>query len=177
MTTAEYFATPETVLPRELAFGVLRVADAPTVRHQRVVLDLALTLTPQVRARRLGELFIAPMDVVLDADRHLVVQPDLLVVSPRRSQLVGDRVYGPPDLAIEVLSPHPRIGKLDERLGWFSSYGVLECWLASTAEKEIAVLSLNERGVARQVVYTGSMRIESSVLAGVEVTPLDIFGY
>jgi Uma2 family endonuclease len=177
MTTAEYLATPETVLPRELAFGVLRVADAPTVSHQRVVLDLALTLTPQVRAHRLGELLIAPTDVVLDVDADLVVQPDLLVVSPNRTPLVGDRVYGPPDLVIEVLSPHPRIGKLDEKIGWFSRYGVRECWLAAIAEKQIAVLTLNERAVASRVVYTESTRIESTVLAGVEVTPLKIFGY
>ena len=29
MTTYEYLQTPETVLPRELVFGALRVADAP----------------------------------------------------------------------------------------------------------------------------------------------------
>ena len=34
-TTEEYLDTPETVLPRELAFGVMRVADAPVVSHQR----------------------------------------------------------------------------------------------------------------------------------------------
>jgi hypothetical protein len=33
MTLQEYFATPETVLPHELAFGHLRVAEAPTVSH------------------------------------------------------------------------------------------------------------------------------------------------
>jgi hypothetical protein len=32
MTTLEYLHTPETVLPRELAYGVLRVADSPVVR-------------------------------------------------------------------------------------------------------------------------------------------------
>jgi hypothetical protein len=45
MTTAEYFATPETVRPAELAYGGLRVADAPAMRHQRVVRDLTIRLT------------------------------------------------------------------------------------------------------------------------------------
>ena len=48
MTTLEYLETPETMLPRELAFGALRVAEAPTLFHQR--LDSAvlpgLQLTP-----------------------------------------------------------------------------------------------------------------------------------
>ncbi|HYT75395.1 MAG TPA: hypothetical protein VEL79_11640, partial [Vicinamibacterales bacterium] len=60
MTTIEYLQTPETVLPRELAFGVLRVADSPVVRHQRVVRDLTIALTAFARAHRLGEVLPAP---------------------------------------------------------------------------------------------------------------------
>ena len=37
MTTAEYLQTPETTLPSELVFGQLRVAEAPSTSHQRVV--------------------------------------------------------------------------------------------------------------------------------------------
>src|SRR5687767_15830651 len=44
MTTAEYFATPETLIPQELIFGTIRVADAPFVSHQRLVLRLATAL-------------------------------------------------------------------------------------------------------------------------------------
>lgn len=42
MTTAEYLRTPETVLPRELAFGVMCGAEAPRASHQRVVVELLL---------------------------------------------------------------------------------------------------------------------------------------
>src|SRR5262249_46820514 len=124
MTTAEYFQTPETVLPRELAHGVLRVADSPTASHQRVVRDLVITLEKFVRERQLGEVLPAPLDVVLDYDRGLVVQPDLVFISRGRAHLVTDRLHGPPDLVVEVLSPHPRIGSLEERVGWFAAAGV-----------------------------------------------------
>ena len=50
MTVEEYLNAPETVLPQELAFGVLRVADAPRASHQRVVLELLLALAPFVRS-------------------------------------------------------------------------------------------------------------------------------
>lgn len=43
MTLAEYFETPETLLPQELIFGAVRVADAPFVPHQRLVLRLAVS--------------------------------------------------------------------------------------------------------------------------------------
>lgn len=71
----------------------------------------------------------SPIDVVLDRDRHLIVQPDVIVAAEARVGIVTDRVWGPPDLVLEVLSPRPRIGTLQERIDWFSRYGVRECWL------------------------------------------------
>lgn len=177
MTIAEYFQTPETVLPRELAFGVLRVADAPSTSHQRIVRDLALALAPFVRDHRLGEVLFAPTDVILDADAALVVQPDLLFVSEERRQIVTDRVVGAPDLVIEVLSPHPRIGHLQERVGWFARYGVRECWLVDLPELSIAVLSLTNHGVASRTLHRSADPIRSPLFEGFRLTPLEIFGW
>ena len=118
MTTAEYLQTPETMLPCELAYGVLRVADAPSVSHQRMVGELFLSLTAFLRARRLGEVLLAPTDVVLDFDRALVVQPDLVFVSGERSHIAGRshlRRAGPGDrgpLAARTCRPRGRAGRL-----------------------------------------------------------------
>jgi Uma2 family endonuclease len=177
MTTGEYLQTPETVLPRELAYGELRIAESPSVSHQRVVVELTLALVPYVRQRQLGEMFVAPMDVILDFDRALVVQPDLLFVSRERSHIVSDRIYGAPDLVVEVLSPHPRIGRLEERVGWFANAGVRECWLANTVEKTVAVLTLTNGGVGARTLHRGPDPIRTDVLDGVQLTPLDVFGW
>ena len=167
MTTAEYLQTPETVLPCELAYGVLRVADAPSVSHQRMVGELFLALTAFVRERRLGEVLVAPVDVVLDFDRALVVQPDLVFVSNERSHIAGDRLDGAPDLAIEILSPHARVGRVEEQIGWFAQYGVRECWLIDLAPRQIAVLGLSERhGVSRRTLHRLGQPLASGVLPG-----------
>ena len=39
----------------------------------------------------------------------------------------------------EVMSPHPRIGKLEDRLHYFAQYGVRECWLIHQLTREIEV--------------------------------------
>ena len=167
MTTAEYLQTPETMLPCELAYGVLRVADAPSVSHQRMVGELFLSLTAFLRERRLGEVLLAPTDVVLDFDRALVVQPDLVFVSGERSHIAADRIYGPPDLVIEVLSPHARVGRVEEQVGWFAQYGVRECWLVELAARQIAVLALNDRnGVSRRTLHKYGEPLASDVLPG-----------
>jgi Uma2 family endonuclease len=167
MTTTQYLATPETVLPAELAFGVLRVADAPAVRHQRMVGELYKALDAHVGARGLGEVLLAPTDVILDYDRALVVQPDLLFVSAERADIVSDRVYGAPDLAVEVLSPHPHVGRLDERVGWFASYGVRECWLADLRARQYVVLKLDRNGVVRRGLCLGGEVVPTAVLPGI----------
>ncbi len=164
MTTAEYLATPETSVPQELAFGVWRVADSPTPRHQEVVLGLLLALHQHVQALRLGTVWPAPLDVILDHDRALVVQPDLFVISNERAHILTDHVRGAPDLVVEVLSPRPRIGNIDDRVQWFARYGVRECWLVHQVDRWIDVLTFEDGKTAMRRRFTADDRIESGVL-------------
>ena len=140
MTLQEYFMTPETVIPQELIFGAVRVADAPFVSHQRVVLNLTIALYTHAKAEGAGEVLLAPIDVILDQDRGLVLQPDIVFISTARMDIVRDRIYGAPDLVVEVLSPHPRIGRLDERVRWFAAYGVPEIWLYHQPGRRLDIL-------------------------------------
>lgn len=167
MTIEEYLATPERMEPTELAFGVLRVAESPGVTHQRLVGRLYLAMAPLAMSAGRGEVLLAPMDVILDAGRALVVQPDLLFVSARNEAIVTDRVHGAPDLVVEVLSPHSRVGVLQEHLGWFAKYGVRECWLANLDRQEYAILRLNERGIVDRRLCLGGGTAPSDVLPGV----------
>jgi Uma2 family endonuclease len=147
------------------------------VRHQRVVRDLTIALTVFTRDRRLGEVLPAPMDVILDREANLVVQPDVVFVSAERADIVSDRIYGAPDLAIEVLSPHPRIGDLHERIGWFARYGVKECWLADLQRRQVAVLRLDQGRIAERGLFGSDEQLVSAVLPGLRLSAFDLFGY
>jgi Uma2 family endonuclease len=164
MTTAEYLRTPESLMPTELIYGTLRVAESPLPRHQAVVLDLAMALTSHVQERRLGQIWISPLDVILDAERALIIQPDLFFISNERSHILLDRVRGAPDLVVEVLSPHPRIGKLGERIGWFQEYGVKECWLIHQLEYRVEVLNFTGTNVIERASFNNRTPIRSRVL-------------
>lgn len=177
MTTAEYLETAETVLPRELAFGTLRVADAPTISHQRVVGELFIGMTRHVRERRLGEVLVAPVDVVLDSDANLVVQPDLVFIAADRHEMIGDRIFGAPDIAVEVLSPYPRIGRVEEKVGWYARYGVKECWLASLARKEVAIVTLSGGAVVSRALFARGQRLTSELLGELDLLPINVFGW
>jgi Uma2 family endonuclease len=177
MTTNEYLATPETVLPAELAFGVLRVAEAPIVRHQRVVRDLTILLTAFTQEHGLGEVLPAPTDVVLDREQHLVVQPDVLFVAAERRQIVGDHIEGPPDLVVEVLSPRPRVGTIEEKVTWYARYGVRECWLFDLARRQLTVLRCADGRVVDRVPYGAAQFITSAVFPDLSLRPSEVLGW
>lgn len=164
MTLQEYFRTPETLMPQELIDGIVRVADAPYVHHQRIVLRLAIALHRHVTRHGLGEVLVAPVDVVLDPDRPLVVQPDLLFVSEARRHIVGDRVMGAPDVAVEILSPRARIGSLETRVRWFASYGVREIWVYNQTTKCLDILDCDGTTVVARRSMEDWEPVDSRVL-------------
>jgi len=171
MNVAEYFRTPETLLPQELVYGYLREAAAPTPKHQWAVGELFFHLRTHLAHHRAGHVWMAPIDVILDQDAHLVVQPDLIVVSNERRHIVTDRVWGAPDLAIEVLSPTLRLGQVDERLTWFARYGVRECWFVNQPAQEIEIVTFADGQVAARTVFEAEQPLRSSVLPEFIVTP------
>jgi Uma2 family endonuclease len=175
MTVDEYFRTPVTLKPMELIYGVLRVNESPAVCHQSAVAQLFLALHRHVRGRGLGQVWLSPLDVVLDHDRALIMQPDLFFVSRERSWIVGHRICGAPDLVIEVLSPHPRIGKTDERVRLFAQHGVRECWLVHQDKQKIVVLDFENGRVPRQRIHGTADPVASRVLPDFSMAWDDIF--
>ena len=164
LSTEDYLRTPETVLPTEVIYGSVRVADAPTVRHQQALGAFYLALAPHVRERRLGRVLVAPLDVIFDWDRTLILQPDLIFVSHTRWRVRREKIVGAPDIVLEVLSPNPRIGKLDERLGWFAQYGVREIWLFHQLEERLEILCAQDGQVVNRLSCGYTQPVRSGVL-------------
>lgn len=164
LTTDAYLKTPETVQPTEVIYGALRVADAPSVRHQQAVCAFLLALAPHVRDRRLGRVLLSPLDVIFDWDRSLILQPDLVFISHARWQIRREKIVGAPDMVLEVLSPHPRIGRLQERIDWFVEYGVREIWLLQQAREQFEMLVVQEGHIVRHEVSDYLAPIRSDVL-------------
>ena len=76
---------------------------------------------------------------MLDADRHLVVQPDLCFVAASRRDIIRGRVWGAPDLVVEVLSYGSRTYDRRRKLGWYRRYGVREYWVVDPIAREVVV--------------------------------------
>lgn len=173
--TDAYLQTAETMVPQELVYGRVREAASPTPSHQTAVGAVYRLLWSHIEASGAGLVLLSPIDVILDRERALVVQPDVVAVMHDRLHIVTDRVWGAPDLVVEVMSPEPRIGRLDERLAWFAHYGVRECWLIHHLHREIEVIAFANGSVVDRQRFEGDERVTSVVVAQLEVTPGRLF--
>lgn len=173
MKTFEYFRTPETLIPQELVYGFVREAAAPSARHQRVVGAIFIRLAQHLQITGAGEAWLSPLDVVLDIEQDLVVQPDLSVVLNERADIVTDRIWGAPDLVVEVMSPRPRIGTVEERLEWFARYGVRECWLVHLEGSRVEIIAFRGGAVVSTMVGRHEA-VRSTVLPELYLTPADV---
>jgi Uma2 family endonuclease len=141
-TVWEYLGGDETTRPQELAYGILREPPAPGYSHQVIVGRIYELLKGHVRRSRAGRVVISPVDVVLDRERHLVVQPDVVFISEARLGICKERIWGAPDLVVEVLSSATRRHDCTTKVTWFKEYGVRECWLVDPVARTVDVLNL-----------------------------------
>jgi Uma2 family endonuclease len=110
----------------ELLEGDLYVTPAPSPLHQRVSKRLQRVLEAYFEAPGLGEVFNAPIDLILTP--HDVVQPDLVVVTDP-AQVSGRGVEGPCALVVEVLSPSTREHHRTAKARRYATLGIRHYWL------------------------------------------------
>jgi Uma2 family endonuclease len=175
MTVNEYlYNTEETTRRRELEYGILREPPAPFFSHQLVVLKVARLWTDHAEARNLGSVAVAPVDVVLDRDGDLIVQPDVLFIAAHRLSIVRGHVWGAPDLVAEVLSPGPRAYDHGEKLQWYRQYGVRECWLVDTATETVTIVDFTGAEPLERAAH-GVESVRSSVLPALHASAFRLF--
>jgi Uma2 family endonuclease len=175
MTTNEYlYRTEETNRIRELAWGILREPPAPYFAQQSIVLRIARIWSDHVEPRQLGRVAVAPVDVVLDRERALVLQPDVLFVATPRLSIIRDQVWGAPDLVAEVLSPGNAEYDRVQKVQWFREYGVRECWLVDLFGEHVTVIDFTGPN-AVETVARDLDPIRSVVLPDLQTSAFAVF--
>ena len=126
----------------ELIDGVFYDMAAPTTIHQGVAGFLHKKFLDFVMENK-GPCFpfISPVDVQLDCDDKTVVQPDILVVCDRTKYKNG-RVFGAPDLVVEVLSPSTRRKDMQLKMYKYAGAGVREYWMVDPEKKLVVQYDL-----------------------------------
>ena len=177
ITYQDYLEGPELRARKEIVDGVLVMFAAPVLLHQTVLSDLNDPVKQFVRKNRLGGVWFAPVDVIIQRSPLRVRQPDLIFVSNERAEIIGKRgqIEGGPDLVMEILSPSNTRPYIERKLADYARVDVRECWLVDIENRSVEVLR-QESGEWRQAYIRGvGERIESVVLPGLELDIVEIF--
>ena len=141
MTAEELANLPDEPLRHELIKGELLTIPSPKPTHGRLVANLSFLLLQHVRANRLGDVY-AESGYKLESDPDTVLGPDVSFVSRERVDRADDGYYnGPPDLAVEVLSPGDRTGYVERKLALYLQTGTRSVWLVNPRRRTVEVIS------------------------------------
>lgn len=136
LTYEDYLEIPEDGKRHEIVDGVHYVNAAPATYHQLVSSRLTIELGVKIMKAGLGTVLAAPTDVELS--RHDIVQPDLLAVRRNRSEIIRpSRVFGAPDLLVEILSPSTRNYDRVQKSARYAACGVAEFWVVDPETRSV----------------------------------------
>jgi Uma2 family endonuclease len=159
LTVEDYWSLPDDGRRYEILEGMLEVTPSPVYEHQNTSGNLFTCLGVYLRLNPVGKLIAAPMDVILAPD--LVCQPDLLFIRRERvADIVRDRIWGAPDLVIEILSPATAKRDRITKAQLYARHGVGEYW----------VVDHGIRRVWRQVLANGAYSAAEEFRPGEKLT-------
>jgi Uma2 family endonuclease len=173
MTYDEWLALEWEGLHSEWVDGEVIIFMPPKVVHQRLLLFLARFLAGFVDRHRLGEVFVAPMEMRL-VDQRASREPDLLYVRRENLERVTpDRLDGPADLVVELVSDdsvtRDRVAKRNE----YAAAGIPEYWVLDPRPRRhrASFLLLDDTGMYREVPLDERGRFHSTILPGFWLDP------
>jgi Uma2 family endonuclease len=159
----------------ELIEGEVFMTPSPNTKHQRAVGRLFRALSDFAEKNDLGEVFIAPYDIVFS--KWTALEPDLLFIRKERASIVTDaNVQGTPDLVIEILSPSNKAYDRQTKLLAYEKAGVPELWYFDPEDRTAERLELGSGG--RYVLaakLSGNDGIVTKILPGLSLTLGEVF--
>jgi len=174
-TIEDYLAWPEDERI-ELIDGVIYDMAAPTGVHQLIIGKLHSLILNYIEKNK-GKCIpvFSPIDVQLDRDNRTMVQPDLIVLCKRDKFQMG-RVFGEPDLVVEVLSPSSKKKDTVIKLNKYRNAGVREYWVVDPDKKNIVVYDLENN--AGLTLYSFMDKIPVGIFEGkCEVDFAEVYQY
>lgn len=156
-TVEDYLRLPEEERV-ELIDGVIYDMAAPTDKHQIIMGELFARFRDHIRKKK-GKCItiLSPLDVQLDCDNKTMVQPDIVIVCDR-SKFKEGRVFGAPDLVVEVLSESTKKKDITIKGAKYSAAGVREYWIVDPKKKRVYVYRYEEEEFL-PVMYTSEQKV------------------
>lgn len=153
--------------------GEVIVFAMPKHLHQAALLWLARLLAEFVDRRNLGEVGFDGTEMWLPS-RRTARLPDLFFVRTANLDRLGpDRLEGPADLAVEIVSDDSVTRDHREKFLEYQAAGIPEYWIADPRPRRqtFAMYSLDAHGSYQEIPSDANGYFQSRVLAGLWIDP------
>jgi Uma2 family endonuclease len=154
---SDLVASPDDGKRYELVHGDLYVNPSPSPLHQRVSKRLERMLTDYFEERSIGEVFNAPIDLILT--NHDVFVPDILVVGDPQ-HVTARGIEGPPLLIVEILSPSTHKQDRGVKARRYAELGVEHYWIVDPTGKRVECHRLMDGAYRRLIVAERNGKLE-----------------
>ncbi len=168
LTRRDLEAMPDDGHRYELIGGTLVGTPAPSRRHQRMSLRLAIVLDAACPTDL--EVLTAPFDVALADDS--ILQPDLVVA--RRSDFTERDLPVAPLLAVEVLSPSTRRIDLMLKRSRYEAAGCPSYWVVDPDEPSLTAWELRDGEYVEVARVLGDEQFTTTAPYPVTITPAQV---
>jgi Uma2 family endonuclease len=168
LTYDDYALLPQDRNRYEILEGELHMTPSPTLLHQYALIQLAWILMNHVNPGRLGQIFVAPLDVLLS--EFNVLQPDILFLhhskippaSAKNLQVV-------PDLVVEILSPTSIEQDRIHKRRIYARHGVPHYWIVDPDGRIFEVYELAGSEYRLAGSLAGDATATSSLFPGLAI--------
>ncbi len=165
VTADELLAMPDDGLLRELVDGEVWMTPPPGEEHGIVAAQILISLGHHVLSHGLGRVHAAETGFRISDDPDTVLAPDAAFVSRERIERAsvgtGYRA-GPPDLAVEVVSPGDSFARVETKVAR---------WLAAGCRMVVVVNPARRAATVYRSRDDIALLTEGDVLDGGEVVP------
>ncbi len=127
----------------ELVDGEIIVSPSPTTAHAFAITQLLYILNHHIKMSDLG---LAMSDTDHVVSQFTVRRPDIYYFSKPRLYLIGDEhIEGPPDLAIEIISPGSEHTDREDKFEEYQSFGIANYWIIDPKAKTAEAFKLRRK--------------------------------
>lgn len=155
----------------EVVRGELRRMSAAGYMHGVVTGRITLRLGSWVEGHGLGVICGAETGFVLERDPDTVQAPDVAFVTGERHVDAAGFFPGPPDLAVEVVSPGDSFSAVQSKgLDWIA-HGATSVWVVDPSQETVTTYGAAESRVLRG----DDVLVDAAVLPGFEQRVAEFF--
>ena len=175
MTVEDFYALPDDGRRYELVHGEFVSEPSPGGRHGRVAAKLVQRIGAHVEAHRLGVVLTCDTGFVLHREPDTMRAPDVAFVTYERYHAFGDDTLalpGPPDIAIEVLSPSDTPAKVHAKVADYLAAGTLLVWVVDPGRRQVRSY---RRLLEPQIIGESGALAADDLLPGLCLPVADLF--